>query len=231
MTRLANLMAGRELKALLFDLDGTLIDSVPDLAAAVDASLEKHLYVPAGEKRIREWVGNGARKLVQRALAFALEIEEDRVTAGQVDELLASFFDFYAAATCERTCLYPGVLDSLEYWQQQGIAMACVTNKPERFSATILAGLKLDHYLPVLVGGDTLPQRKPDPAPLLLACERLGVAPENALMVGDSVNDVKAARAASIPVACVSYGYNHGEPVVNAKPDLVVDHFSQLLLP
>lgn len=229
MTRLAELLKGRELKALLFDLDGTLIDSVPDIAAAVDRALAANAYPPAGEAKIRQWVGNGARKLVERAAANALEVAEGAAPDAVVEALLASFFDFYGKASCVKTCLYPGVLEALEYWQRQGIAMACVTNKPERFSRDILIGLELDGLLPVLVGGDTLPQRKPDPAQLYLACEQLGVAVENAVMVGDSRNDIDAARAAGMPVACVSYGYNHGAPVAEANPDILVDHFADLI--
>ena len=229
MSQLVDLLKGRDLKALLFDLDGTLIDSVPDIAAAVDQALESCHYTPAGEALVRHWVGNGARKLIERALAFALEIDEGAVDPGMADQLQSAFNHFYGAETCVYTRLYPGVVPALQYWQQQGIAMACVTNKPERFSLPILDLLKLNQYLPVLVGGDTLPQRKPDPAPLLLACDLLGVSAENCIMVGDSINDVQAARAANMPVACVSYGYNHGAPVASAHPDLLVDQFVDLL--
>jgi phosphoglycolate phosphatase len=229
MKGLQNLLDGRELQAILFDLDGTLIDSVPDLTAALDASLEQLNYSPAGIERVRAWVGNGARKLVQRALAFALEIPEARLDDTLVDQLLAEFFEHYGQQTCEQTILYPGVSEAVNHWHAQGIKMACVTNKPARFSQPILAHFGLQAIMPVLVGGDTLAVRKPDPAPLLLACEQLGVAVANTVMVGDSVNDVEAARAAGMPVACVSYGYNHGAPVASAKPDILVDQFLELL--
>jgi phosphoglycolate phosphatase len=121
------------------------------------------------------------------------------------------------------------VQEALSNWHAQGIKMACVTNKPARFSQPILAHFDLQELMPVLVGGDTLAVRKPDPAPLLLACEQLGVAIANTVMVGDSVNDVEAARAAGMPVACVSYGYNHGAPVATARPDILVDNFIELL--
>lgn len=231
MTRLQNLLGGSELKAILFDLDGTLIDSVPDLAAALDASLEQLNYLPAGIARTRSWVGNGARKLVQRALAFALEIPEKSVDAALTDQLLAVFFKHYGEQTCEQTVLYRGVLDALSAWHEQGIKMACVTNKPARFSEPILAHFGMQVYMPVLVGGDTLSVRKPDPAPLLLACKQLGVEVANTVMVGDSVNDVRAARAAGMSVACVSYGYNHGAPVADENPDLLVDHFMDFVAP
>ncbi|MEX1668138.1 phosphoglycolate phosphatase [Zhongshania guokunii] len=228
MKLLQDLLSGRELEAILFDLDGTLIDSVPDLAAALDASLEQLNYVPAGVNRVRGWVGNGARKLVQRGLAFALEVPEKSLDPSLIDQLLAVFFEHYGEQTCEQTVLYPGVREALTHWHTQGIKMACVTNKPARFSEPILAHFGLQELMPVLVGGDTLAVRKPDPAPLLLACEQLGVAVANTVMVGDSVNDVAAARAANMPVACVSYGYNHGASVADAKPDILVDRFIDL---
>ena len=229
MSSLQGLIKGRQLQAILVDLDGTLIDSVPDLAAALDASLEQMNYVPAGVHRVRSWVGNGARKLVQRGLAFALEVPEKAVDDALIEQLLSVFFERYGAQTCEQTLLYPGVLEALSHWHAQGIKMACVTNKPVRFSRPILAHFGLEELMPVLVGGDTLIVRKPDPAPLLLACEQLGVAVANTVMVGDSVNDVAAARAAGMPVACVSYGYNHGSPVADADPDVLVDRFIDLL--
>lgn len=229
MKKLQDLLEGRELKAILFDLDGTLIDSVPDLAAALDASLEQLNYTPAGLARTRSWVGNGARKLVQRALAHALEIPEKSVSSALIDQLLTVFFGYYGEQSCEQTVLYPGVNSALLSWHGQGVRMACVTNKPARFSQPILKHFGMDVFMPVLIGGDTLSVRKPDPAPLLLACEQLGVDVANTVMVGDSVNDVRAARAAGMPVACVSYGYNHGAPVADENPDLLVDHFSELL--
>ena len=229
MTKLQTLLDGRELKAILFDLDGTLIDSVPDLAAALDASLEQLYYPPAGVSRTRMWVGNGARKLVQRALAYALEISEKSVSQELIDKLLGVFFEHYGEQCCEHTVLYPGVFDALSHWHAQGIRMACVTNKPARFSQPILAHFGMDIFMPVLVGGDTLKVRKPDPVPLLLACEQLGVDVANTVMVGDSVNDVRAARAAGMPVACVSYGYNHGASVADENPDFLVDNFIELV--
>jgi phosphoglycolate phosphatase len=230
MKKLQGLLNGRELKAILFDLDGTLIDSAPDLAAALDASLDQLNYTPAGLARTRSWVGSGARKLVVRALSFALEIPEKSVSEDMKEKLLAVFFKHYGEQTCQQTTLYTGVFQALSVWHEQGIKMACVTNKPARFSRPILAHFGMDTFMPILVGGDTLVVRKPDPAPLLLACEKLGVDVANTVMVGDSINDVRAARAAGMPVACVSYGYNHGAPIAGANPDLLVDHFLNLIV-
>ncbi len=226
--RLQALLGDAPLQAILFDLDGTLVDSVPDLAAAMDAALQ-HCGLPvAGEERVRSWVGNGAVKLVARALHWAVETEVAQVQSAQQQLLLEAFYRAYAEDSSSRSRLFDGVLEALQYWRDAGVKMACVTNKPERFTHPILAEFGLQALLPVVVGGDTLAQRKPDPAPLRLACERLGVAVENAVMVGDSCNDIDAAHALGMPAACVSYGYNHGAPIADAGADLLVDVFSAL---
>jgi phosphoglycolate phosphatase len=227
--RLAGLLKEGALEAILFDLDGTLVDSVPDIANALDCALASQGFSEVGEEQARHWVGNGAGKLVQRALAHALGVVESEAQGESYEKLLAAFYDFYGRDSASRTRVYPGVVEALQSWQSAGVRLACVTNKPERFTHPILEQLGLQCYFPVVVGGDTLAQRKPDPAPLKLACERLGVAVAGTVLVGDSVNDVGAARGLGIPVACVSYGYNHGAPVATANPDLLVDHFLDLL--
>jgi phosphoglycolate phosphatase len=130
---------------------------------------------------------------------------------------------------CDNTRLYPGVIEALQYWQSQGIAMACVTNKPARFTEPLLKHFALDKLMPVAISGDSLPVRKPDPTPLLKACELLGVAASDVIMVGDSRNDVEAARNAGMKVICLSYGYNHGEPIQNTRPDWLVDSLAELI--
>jgi phosphoglycolate phosphatase len=135
----------------------------------------------------------------------------------------------YAACCTDRSQLFAGVREALGHWRERGVAMACVTNKGSRFTAPLLDHFDLHALLPIAVSGDTLPRRKPDPAPLLLACERLNVAPGRAVMIGDSRNDVLAARAAGMPVVCVSYGYNHGRPIDTERPDRVVDSLLELI--
>nr|WP_281388665.1 phosphoglycolate phosphatase [Litorivivens lipolytica] len=207
---------------MLFDLDGTLIDSVPDLASAVDHTLKHADLPPAGETLVRGWVGNGARKLLERALKHA---QSD----ADLDALLPVFFEAYEACCAEYTVAYPGVEAALQHWHKQGIRLACVTNKPERFALKIVRHFGWDKVMPVVLGGDSLPQRKPSPEPLWEACERLGVERTDALMVGDSVNDVEAARAAGMPVIAVPYGYNYGSDIREAKPDLVVEQLDELI--
>ncbi len=230
MHKLSVLCGGRAPTALLFDLDGTLVDSVPDLAAAVDACLVACGLAPAGESRVRDWVGNGAQVLVQRALSHACDqAGAAEPGAALLEQALEHFYRAYDADCCSRSALYPGVSEALQSWHRQGLAMACVTNKPRRFADRMLAHFGLDRLLPVVVGGDCLPVKKPDPQPLVHACRALGAAPERALMVGDSRNDVQAARAAALPVVCVSYGYNYGEPVAALGADVVVDNLGELL--
>jgi phosphoglycolate phosphatase len=219
-------------EVILFDLDGTLIDSVPDLALALDHALCKQGYESVGEEGARAWVGNGARKLVQRGLAHALNCAEQGVPENTLDLVLNDFFEFYQENLTVNTALYDGVVETLAQWHAQGVKMACVTNKPIRFTLPILEHFDLIKYMPVSVGGDSLVVRKPDPAPLHEALRLLGaeqsLSDGRVLMVGDSQNDVSAARAAFIPVACVGYGYNHGADIGDSDPDLLVKQFSEL---
>jgi phosphoglycolate phosphatase len=225
---LASLCGGEDPAALLFDLDGTLLDSAPDLATAVDRMLETLGYAVVGELWVRRWIGNGARVLVCRALAHVQKIPESSVDELQLSEALRVFMDCYQACCCQLSRLYDGVIEALQHWQRCGIAMACVTNKPGRFTEPLLAHYGLLDFMPVAVSGDSLPLKKPAPEPLLHACELLSVSPSSGVMVGDSVNDVLAARAAGMPVACVDYGYNHGEPIASAGPDSVISSLIEL---
>lgn len=223
--------AGTSPQALLFDLDGTLVDSVPDLAVAVEATLQALGFAPAGEHRVRQWVGNGARRLMQCALAHSLDIAEGQLPAASLDQAHRLFLQHYRHSNGAASTVYPGVIDSLRRWQQQQRPMAIVTNKPLPFVPQLLAGLGLDGFFSVLVGGECTATKKPSPEPLLYACAQLQVDPGRCLMVGDSRNDVLAARAAQMPVVAVSYGYNHGEPIAAAKPDWLVDSLAAIVLP
>lgn len=226
---LASLCGGNKPAALLFDLDGTLLDSVPDLASAIDQMLRSQGFSTVGEQRVRSWVGNGAQTLVRRALAHVQQIAEAEVQSGLFQHALQAFMEAYHSCCCDRSRLYSGVLVALEHWQQQGVAMACVTNKPCRFTEPLLIHYGLSSFMPVAVSGDSLAVKKPAPEPLLRACELLSVSPLDAVMIGDSINDVLAARAAAMPVACVDYGYNHGQPIVDASPDVVISSLAQLV--
>lgn len=212
-------------RAVLFDLDGTLVDSAPDLAVAVDAALAELGRSPAGEGRVREWIGDGAQLLVKRALTGSLDGEPP---AELFERVYPCFLAHYRRHLSDRSRLYPGVAAALADLRRQGLALGVVSNKPQRFIGPLLAALGIERDFAVVVGGDTLAQRKPHPAPLLFAARQLGVAPAQTLMAGDSRNDVQAARQACMRVVCVPYGYNHGEDIRLAAPDAVVEDLREL---
>lgn len=226
MTRLEQLFNGKLPSLVMFDLDGTLMDSVPDLAAAVDKTLMLLGREPAGVARVRDWVGNGSRVLVRRALAGQLQHGE--VSDDLADEALALFMQAYSGGH-ELTTVYPGVRDCLDWLRERNVRLSIITNKPAQFIEPLLEEKGLAGYFQWLVGGDTLPQQKPDPAALLWVMEEAGVAPGEALFIGDSRNDVRAAKAADVSCVALSYGYNHGEPIANEQPALVLDDLRELV--
>ncbi|MFB9887209.1 phosphoglycolate phosphatase, partial [Balneatrix alpica] len=226
---LRTLFAGDLPRAILFDLDGTLIDSVPDLAWAVQQMQAGLGMPPASEEQVRAWVGNGAAVLVARALTGQQAITAEAVDAALFSRAMAAFRQAYAATGASRSRLYPGVMAALQRARQQGVALGLVTNKPLEFTLPILAHFALSDTFAVVLGGECLPERKPHPLPLLVACQRLEVEPQQALMVGDSRHDVAAAKAAGIKVVALPYGYNHGEPIELSQPDKVVARLDALL--
>jgi len=213
-------------KLVMFDLDGTLVDSVPDLAAALNQMLGQLGREPAVLEDVRTWVGNGARTLVRRALAGSME--HSAISEEQTEQALALFMPAYAGAH-HYSQLYPGVLPALKWLQKQPIEMALVSNKPEQFIAPLLDQLKIGRYFRWIIGGDTLAQCKPHPAALLFVLKMAGVKAEEALFIGDSCNDVRAAHAARVRCVAMSYGYNHGRPIAEENPALVIDDLRQLL--
>lgn len=216
-------------RGLLFDLDGTLADSGPDIAAALDATLLQMQLPAAGEAAVRSWIGNGAAMLLRRALAAATDCPSQQLPEALLQIGLDAFFVHYEVHCCRATALYPGVAEALEGLQERGISMACVTNKPARFTNPVLRYLGLEAFFPVALCGDSLAQKKPDPAPLLAASRGLGLALPDCVMVGDSVADVGAARNAGIPVIAVSYGYSQGIDAADLGADAVVDNLLELL--
>ena len=210
---------------VLIDVDGTLVDSVPDLAYCVDEML-KALDMPVrGEERVRHWVGNGVERLVRRGLINDLNGEPDEAL---FEKAMPIFNDLYALNTSKRSCLYPGVKEAMEFLKNTGVKIGCVTNKAAQFTLPIIKDLGIADYFEIVVCGDTLAKKKPDPLPLLHSAEQLGVKPENSLMLGDSMSDVKAARAAGFDIICMSYGYNHGEDIHLSNPDAVVDSMEEI---
>jgi len=210
---------------ILIDVDGTLVDSVPDLAFCVDEMMRRLGREPWGETRVRDWVGNGVERLVRRALVGQLDGEPDEAEFGRAYPV---FLDLYADNTSKRSLLYPGVVEGLDYLKTTGYALGCVTNKAEQFTIPLLRDLGIYEYFGIVICGDTLEHKKPHPAPLLHAAEFFKVSPAQSLMVGDSISDVKAARAAGFQIACLPYGYNHGEDIRVAEPDVIIETLAHL---
>lgn len=210
---------------ILIDVDGTLVDSVPDLTYCVDEMMTRLGRPTHGEEKVRNWVGNGVERLVRRALVGALDGEPDDADFAKAYPM---YLDLYSENTSKRSLLYPGVKEGLDYMKASGYTLGCVTNKASQFTLPILKDLGIYDYFSIVVAGDTLDVKKPDPGPLLYAAEKLGAAPETSLMLGDSQSDVKAARAAGFQIICMSYGYNHGEDIRDYDPDAVIDSMSEL---
>ena len=208
-----------------FDLDGTLVDSVPDIAWCIDRTLPRFGIPPRGEALVRRWVGNGVERLVERALTGEPDAPAD-------PELLrkacAAFLDLYSRHGHDRSRVYPGVYEGLAALRAHGAALACITNKPHAPAVALLGHLALLDSFELVLGGDLLPRRKPDPLPLLHACSELDIPIEHSVFTGDSINDVEAARAAGMRVVCVSYGYNHGRDISEAAPDAIIDSIDDL---
>jgi len=212
-------------RMVLIDVDGTLVDSVPDLAYCVDEMMTRLGRPPHGEAAVRNWVGNGVERLVRRALIGQLDGEPDEADFEQAYPI---FLDLYADNTSKRSVLYPGVREGIDYLRSNGYPLGCVTNKVAQFTLPLLKDLGVFDAFSLVVSGDSLPEKKPHPMPLLHAAKHFGVEPRDALMIGDSVSDVKAARAAGFGIICMSYGYNHGQDIREANPDAVIDSMAEL---
>lgn len=218
---------GRTLSAVLFDLDGTLLDTVADIAAALNRTLLEHGCDPLAESDVRRLIGRGSPILIERALGL-----QGR-KFGEADQAAMLERFFHHCGELEEsnesgTQPYPGAAGSLRTLHEAGLRTAVVTNKQRRFADALLRRLGLAGWIDAVIGGDSCPRRKPDPQPLIFACESLHVPPSESLMVGDSVNDVEAARAAGIPVVCVSYGYNEGRDPRTLECELLLDSLAEL---
>ena len=217
-------------RLITFDLDGTLADTVPDLHASVNQMQHKLGNPARSEVEVRSWVGNGIDRLVNRSLtgdADGFATEEDFATALQL------FKAAYTELNGRQSRLYAGVLPTLRQLQQSGKPMVCVTNKSAQFARPLIDQLGLSQYFSQLIAGDTLASKKPAPDQLLSASLQLGVEPSSCLHVGDSISDIKAARAANFSIICVDYGYNHGIAIESLEgelaPDALISEFQSLL--
>jgi phosphoglycolate phosphatase len=210
------------LRAILFDLDGTLVDSVRDLQDAVNVVLAEEGLRAIDVDETKSMVGDGAAKLVERAVA-AVGGDQERLPI-----LVERFLAGYEASASRYTEPYPSVQDALKELAELGLPLAVVTNKPYRATIQILENLGMHTFFRAIIGGDTLPERKPHPAPILMALEHLGVEPEAALMVGDNYHDVQAARAAGVSAFVVTYGYSH-KPHAELEADRLLTSMSELV--
>ncbi len=203
-------------RGVVVDLDGTLLDTVADLAAAVDAMLVELGRPAIGEAIVRTYVGKGSRVLVQRALAGSLE---GRIDESATDRAMPVFERHYLRENGRSAAAYPRVFEGLDALRAKRLRLACVTNKPQAFADGLLGRAGLAKYFELTLGGDALARRKPDPEPLLHVCERFGASPSEMVAIGDSLNDAQAARAAGMPVVIVPYGYNEGRPAASIEAD------------
>jgi len=212
-------------KMVMIDLDGTLIDTAPDLADCANRMLADLGRAPYPLETVMTWIGNGVPRLVKRALTGEMGAEPD---AALFERALPIFERHYAAHVSDRSRPFPGVVEGLQQLKARGYRLACITNKAEVFTLPLLRNLGLDGYFELVLSGDSLPRQKPDPLPLRHACRHFGITPDHGVLVGDSSNDVQAARAAGMPVLGVTYGYNHGHDIRESHPDAVVDSLAEV---
>ncbi|MDZ7842596.1 MAG: phosphoglycolate phosphatase [Gammaproteobacteria bacterium] len=212
-------------RAVLFDLDGTLVDTGPDIAAAVNGMLFAMGRHPYTVEQVLDWVGDGAPRLVERALAGNLD---GRPPSAEAERGLALFYEHYAANICVHSEPYPHARQVLESLRAAGVLIGCVTNKPEQLSRSLLDVLGLASMFDVIVGGDTLAFRKPRPEPIHHACRALGLCPEDTAYVGDSITDCLAADAAGVPMVAVTYGYNRDADLTKSTCAAMIDSLGAL---
>jgi phosphoglycolate phosphatase len=210
---------------VLLDLDGTLVDSIPDLAHSINKTLLQLSFKERNIDDIRNWIGNGVEKLLHRALTNDIDGVAEAELFYKAFEI---FMSIYNENMCATSVCYPGVREGIDFLKEQNIKLGCVTNKNEQFVEPILEKLGLLNDMSIIIAGDTLAKKKPHPLPLLHAAETFEKDPALSLMIGDSESDVKAARAAGFQIVCVSYGYNHGNDIRDTSPDAVVDSLAEL---
>jgi phosphoglycolate phosphatase len=216
---------------ILFDLDGTLVETALELADAVNDTLQAFDLAVVEEQQVKRWIGHGTRELLVQALAVSagLDIADVRASS-RLPEMLATFDQRYQARCGSRSHLYPQVRETLLALRARGVKLAVVTNKESRFTHIVLEAHQLTPLLDAVVSGDTLPTKKPDPAGIAYCLARLGVARERALFVGDSSIDVATARNAGVAVWALPYGYNLGQPIEACAPDRIISDCSLLLI-
>jgi phosphoglycolate phosphatase len=208
------------IRAAIIDLDGTMLDTMPDFTVAINGMRADLALGPVTQETITPMVGKGSENLIRAVLA--LDFDTATVDA-RFDDAMASYQRHYLAINGQHSVLFDGVIEGLRAMRANGLRLACVTNKPIAFTTPLLALKGLDQFFEIVYGGDSLAKKKPDPLPLLTVCQDFDLAPSNVVAIGDSSNDAEAARAAGCPVLTVPYGYNHGRPVQEIDSDGIVD--------
>lgn len=216
----------KEKDLIIFDLDGTLINSIPDLTLAINKMLLQYQLPTLTIKEVTPFVGNGAKPLVQRALAKTMKTQE--VSEKLIVEAFKIYLSAYEEATCQETFLYPDVLKTLKFLDKKGYKMAICTNKPFNLIAPILDALEIKKFFKIWVGEDSLSEKKPSALPLLHIIKEMKSTVEKTIMVGDSKNDILASKNADMESIGVSYGYNYNEHISNYNPTFVMDEFAEL---
>lgn len=211
--------------SIVIDLDGTLLHTAPELAESANRMLRDMGRPAVAQDLLMSYIGNGIHWLVKRALTGDMHAEPD---AALFDKALPIFEKHYTELLLQ-SAPFPGVVDGLNRMKAAGYRLGCITNKVERYTAPLLKGLGLAHYFDIVLSGDTLPEKKPHPLPLLHSAKFFGVPIGQLLLVGDSLSDAMAARAAGCPIFCVPYGYNHGEPVEGLNVDAVIPDLTGVL--
>ena len=213
------------IQAIVTDLDGTLLHSAPQLAEAANRMLLEMDYAPVPQELLASYIGNGIGWLVKRALTGEMHATPDAA----LFEHAMPIFEKHYADLLLGSKPYDGVIEGLEAMRAAGFRLGCITNKAARFTGPLLEGTGLAKFFEIVISGDTLPKKKPHPLPLRHAAKFFGIPTEKLLLIGDSLNDTLAARAAGCPVFCVPYGYNHGEPAETLDSDAVIAGLSAAL--
>jgi len=216
-------------KLIIFDMDGTLIDSVPSLTFAINHMLSELNLPTYSDKRVREWVGNGAEVLVKRALVGSKEWKKFDIEEGLTQKALKILLDFYANNLNEKTTLYPNVLETLEELKNRDYKLVLATNKPHQFLKEILEHFKIDTFFTLYMGAGIVENKKPHPQMLLTICKKLDCDTKDTVMVGDSKSDILSAKNAGIDSIALTYGYNQGEDLSTLEPSAIFDNFNDLL--
>jgi phosphoglycolate phosphatase len=212
-------------RCVMFDLDGTLVDSAPDIAISMNNMLQQLNFPTRDLQQVRDWMGNGASRLIKRAITGQVDGEPPEDLFARAQQL---FFDFYDQHIHVESTMYPGALEGLSVLRDQSYVLACVTNKPRRFTPVLLKAFEIDGFFEYLICGDDMPIKKPDPKVLQAILNQTNLSPQQAVMVGDSASDIKAAQSAKMKSFCVSYGYHQGKGVDALGADYIIDSIAQV---